>query len=203
MSCPNNVKIRASILCRNGFGFQGPGEGIDDMFVPCKCKYLSDDQLKRLKKMSGATTVKCGDWIGNEYISVHWTEYDKIPDVLTSLLQMGISFTTMTALKVQFNANKHKKYTPEIEELEAMKMYDTKYNADYKIFDLFAEQMFDIWNWKTNSGKEFCQRLRSLTKKIKHDLNDERNYYNWELFKNCDLSTLLDKCGYVIVNDEK
>ena len=52
------------------------------------------------------------------------------------------------------------------------------------------ENILDIWNWKTEEGKAYCLRLRQvLCLGIE---KPEENYWNWPIFKNCDLNTLLD-----------
>lgn len=189
MDCPKDLANRASILAWNGFGFQGPSEGVDNMFVPCLCRNLSVDELQRLKKLSGSNTVEC-DKIIIEFLAVHWTEYDKIPKILTSLLTMGISFTTQTKLRIYFDAKIDKEYTPELEEIKAIKEYSDPIFLNYP--DLFKDAFYNMWNWKTIEGKEFCKLIREKTfRSNPQNMDTKENYYLWKIFQNYDPKTLM------------
>ena len=193
MECPKDLSTRATILSLNGFGFQGPDEGVKTKFVMCFCRNLDNEELQNLKQLSGSVTVNCDDWIGREYLQLHWTEYNKINSVLTSLLQLNISFRTQTKLEAYFNATIHKEYTPELEEIIAIKRMreDPFYMQNLDNSNIIKGALFDSWNWKTIQGKSFCKEIREKTYKKHQTMNDKQNYYSWPIFQNYDPNTLL------------
>ena len=193
MECPQDLATRATILSHNGFGFQGPTDGVHNKFVLCFCRNLDDNELQSLQQLSGSTTVDCDDWIGHEYLQIHWNEYNKINSILTSLLQLSISFKTNTKLEAYFNATKDKQYTPELEEIIAIKRMreDPFYMQNLNNNNIIKDAFFDNWNWKTPEGKRFCEEIREKTYKQHQSINDKENYYNWSIFQNYDPNTLL------------
>jgi len=111
-TCPEDVMRRGAILNSNGFGFQEPG-GVRDRFTIAKLsKELSSDQLRQVTEMTNATTVRNEDYLGYDFLSIHWTEYSRHADVLTSLLTLGVSFTTHNHLSAHFDASKDHIYIP-------------------------------------------------------------------------------------------
>ena len=191
MSCPDNLKKRAQVLMTNGFGFQAPGSGEGDNFVICWCDELTEEQLARLKSLSGANTIKSDNYIGRGYLAVRWDEYNKITRILNVMLEMGCSFSTVTKLNVHFRSDEI--YSPELEELKALQMYE-KYEKDFGcIMPTLPDAALKIWNWKTPEGRAFCQKHRSRNHKKPPNLQSKGNYYLWPIFQNYDPTTLLDR----------
>ena len=86
---PENLERRACILYFNGFGFQPPNQGLKDAFGLCLVGDLTNQQINNIRTISGASTIKYGDWIDHTYLSIHWTEYNKHVAVLNTLLTLG------------------------------------------------------------------------------------------------------------------
>ena len=74
MECPEDLRIRAEIMYTNGFmGFQAPcKQGIDkDRFIISWNQNMTKNELEKIKFESKSNTLKLGDWIGRDYISIH------------------------------------------------------------------------------------------------------------------------------------
>jgi hypothetical protein len=130
MSAPQDLIRRASVLYHNTLlGFQGPGVGVEDIFILCFQNYhyskpeakgthidthcvINDSTIQKLKEMSGSTTLAADSWIGKEYLKIHWTEYPKIWTILNCMLQLGISFQTMNKLLTLVSAQQHSTISP-------------------------------------------------------------------------------------------
>lgn len=193
MDCPSDIESRGKILCYNGFGFQSPNTGVKNRFVICFCDDISQDMIEQIKKESESTSLEHNDFIGHDYLSVWWNEYDKIVPILNSMLRLGNKFRIKSILEVGFNPQKDKMFTFELMETKAIEIYtrllqDTP-NMIYSDL-IFKEPLFDIWNWKTTAGKQFCKHIRTLKYLPEQSYDDPDNYFNWEIFKNCDFNTL-------------
>jgi hypothetical protein len=197
MTCPENIKKRARILFYNGFGFQSPGEGAgDNVFVICKCgdNVISEEKLEIVKQTSGVSSLKIHDWLGRDFITIHWSEYCKIPQVLNCMLFQGIPFTTNTKLSVYFKSGKH--YSKEVEELKAIKQREKELLQSPSIINMitiFPDAMFKSWNYSTKKGKDFCKLIREKKgKKPQCEKTAKGNYFNWDIFQDYDPITLAD-----------
>lgn len=196
MSCPIDVKRRADILECNSFkGFQSPGTGAGaDSFMICWCDdNLSDHEVNKIKELSGSQTLYYGDYIGRGYMTIKWNEYNKITNVFNAMLTRKHWFRTGTKGEAGFNPDNDIVFTFELMEFKTIKQlkeliglcpgYVTE---KYPISDVYC----DIWNYTTNEGKEFCNFLRQKRNLPPADYNHENNYYNWDIFKNCNFATL-------------
>ena len=193
-ACPEDVRKRASILWHNSFsGVQAPGDGGDpNKYIVCWCKELTKEQWAVVKQGSGSETVHLDDYLGRAYIEIHWTEYDKIESVLTSMLQHGHGFALHTKFRVVFAPEKgdkefkwsmlESKVIREINELTGKPWYKpSDLSTDHHSF---PEILFDIWNWKTPMGHTLCLGMRELTGLPHQDpLTDKNNYWLWDCFK--------------------
>ena len=204
LPCPENIKKRARILFYNGFGFQSPGEGAgQNEFVIVKCgdNVISEEKLEVVKQTSGVSSLKIHDWLGKDFITIHWSEYCKIPQVLNCMLFQGISFTTNTKLSVYFKSGKH--YSKEVEELKAIKQREKELLQSPNIITMitiFPDAMFKAWNYKTRKGKEFCEMIREKKgKKSQNEKTAKGNYFKWDIFQGYDPLTLADLKGPVVI----
>lgn len=196
--CPEIVVQRAKILYHNGFGFQGPRDGTnEDIFI---LSTLPDDfaLIEKMKDELKVKTVKVIDWIGRDFLTVHWTEYHRRFEILTFLLKNNISFQLMMKNKPRF--------TPEDNEVNMQyiehKMIDL-YHQMGDLADRLLENLDKSYNWQTPEGKEFCRQLRIKKRKSPDNTQSKHNYYRH--FKNCDFNTLLDKQNVneeiIVIND--
>lgn len=188
---PDPVKKRGEILYWNGFGFQvfEPSE-----FIICRYDdYKFDIDISTLNGMSGTYTVRLGNWIGYPYIAIHWSEYNKIQTVLNNLLKMGVSFG-IPRINAGFRPSRDDSFTFEKAELKMVQsiteLYNTIPNFDPDVF--VDTNIYGLWNYRTEEGREFCNEMRQRKHKGPCDMNSDENYLLWDIFKNCDFTTLLD-----------
>ena len=200
----NTVLVkRALILFLNGFGFDYQPN--DNMFILAYVETSIKDKLPTIKELSGSSTVNEIQILpGKYFIRIHFQEYDKHIQVLNSLLTMGTSFTTKTKLSVNFNFEYDKEYSKNIVEYKAIDMIkNIMMNSSYTDFIpeyLVTPNVYDIWNWETMEGQEFCRILCKNYKRGNLDFNNKNNYFNWGEFKDYDPKTLKSN---IIENKQK
>ncbi len=198
-ACPADVETRATILYANGFsGFQGPHGGGRDRFVLCsitcswnKIDAFVRDEIPMLAMTSGATTLGHTDWIGRDFLTIHWSEYAKRFDVLTAMLQRGHEFQAWTRTTPCFQPSDGV-FTTELFERRVIE--ETR---DLLVLpvprggasELVADALYEEWNWQTEEGKAFARQLRESAKKISYDAS-RQNYFEWEIFRHYDPATL-------------
>ena len=187
--CPKDLQRVASLLFHNGFGFQSPDTGLDkDCFVICKfVKYFSASDLEVIKAKSGSSTVHLIDWIGYNFLQVHWTEYNLIPEILTAFLNLDYGFETMNKFKAPFHLSNAGEFTFELMEIKgingARRLLD---EFNYPVDNLHPS-LLDIWNYKTPEGVEFCKYARQKGGLDPPSYESPENYYNWAPFTGFDL----------------
>lgn len=188
--CPKDLQRVAAILFHNGFGFQSPDEGSDkDSFIICKfTKDAPDSDLVSLKDKSGSKTVYLTDWIGYNFLGVHWTEYNLIPKILTEFLNLGYGFATMGKSQAGFTPLKDKEFTFELMEIKSVEQARELIDKYGHPVDFIYPSFLDIWNYKTREGIEFCKHARAKGFLDPPSYESEDNYYKWEPFINFDLS---------------
>jgi hypothetical protein len=208
MDCPNDFATRAEILHRNGFtGYQPPNVGTNkNKCYICWVDDLSSEQVNNIKELSGSQTLNHGECQGYYFISIRWNEYHKIKDIFNAMLLLGLSFTTNNKAAAKFNPNEDPEFTDELMEQKAIQnvklILETVPNSIYNDF-FISSVYFDIWNYKTQNGKEFCNYLRGKRNLGPSDINDKNNYFNWDIFKNCDFNTLQTVDELNVVNMEE
>jgi len=74
-TCPEYLETRAKILCYNGIsGFQGPNDGAGkENFAICWCDDITNEQVNKIKELSGSITLVHGDFIGRYFLTIKWT----------------------------------------------------------------------------------------------------------------------------------
>lgn len=181
-ACPEKVKIRAAALYCNGFtGFQEPDGGGKDCFVVC----MFDDEklivdLEEIKKEAKSETLVNDDWIGRDYLRIHWTEHNRIPLVLNTLLKRGHSFQAMTKGMPFFDAKKDHEFS--IVALEKKSMTQVSELLGYRLITMINDAYLEPWNYVTEEGKAFAKSLRE-DPLLSHRYDTERtNFYEWDLF---------------------
>jgi len=195
----DHLFARAKVLYTNGFGYQNPSKfAIKNHFIIARTNKLSEKQIETVRDLSNVTSFKLEEWLGKYFVCTHYTEYDKIDILLNSLLALNISFQTHNKLQVYFDSNVDKEYNQEIAELkcienckQGIKLYDNNVQKWYNVVGNHRN-LLHIWNWYTTIGKLFCVRLRNLLNKEQLTNEHRKNYYNWTLFQDCDLHTLMD-----------
>ena len=205
--CPKDFWQRANILYDNGFGFQPmPNTTIKHMIGVCTHDDIDTNIVNEIRQLTGSNTLNYGYCIGEHYLEIEWYEHNKIPAILKAMLNKNQEFKVMNKLNARFYPGIDNQFTYEIMERKGIQVYKDILEANKKIIHanfIFNDILFDIWNWKTNEGKEFCNFINEKRGTVTPDYNHENNYYNWDLFKNCDLNTLLTKESAVPIDKQE
>lgn len=180
-SCPADVKQRGLILHSNGFsGFQAPdGPGKDCFGVCMFCDDSVMTDLEVIKKETGSHTLRNDDWIGRDYLVVHWSEHSRIPLILNALLKRGHSFQSMTKGLPSFDAEEDKEFNQAA--LEKKVMTQAKQLLSYRLVDLIDHALCEPWNYTTEEGKAFSKTLREDPLMWRYD-TERTNFYEWTIF---------------------
>jgi hypothetical protein len=193
---PEEFIKRAQLLFCNGFcGYQAPGCGIsNDKVAFCWCADLAQEQVEQIKTNSGSTTLIHDDFIGHGYLTVLWNEYNKIPTIFNTMLQLGLWFKTNNKAAAIFRPADDPVFSEELMEKkcienvkEILELMPNCLHDSYYIKDAYLEP----WNYKTDEGKEFCKYLRNKKHLDDLPLDHKDNHYLWPIFQNYDPETLL------------
>ncbi len=184
-TCPEGVKRRADVLYHNSFiGFQPPTDtsgSNKDCFVICifdDSKLIAD--IEAIKKEAQCLTLCEDDWIGRDYLRVHWSEYNRIPVVLNTLLKRGHSFQTMTKGMPFFDAKKDKEFNRLI--LEEKVIQQTSELLSFRLVNIINHACCETWNYVTEEGKAFAKKLLEDPLMANRYDNERTNFYEWPLF---------------------
>jgi len=159
----------------NGFGFQSAGSGPPGTLVFATF-YSGDgsevDEVKvanQIKEDYQANTIRGVDFLGHQYLSLHYTEWEKIPLSLQWLLDHNYGFCLWNKLKSNFKPGETFSWgEAEFKSIQAFLNFLTM-TLETKPRDLAWKCAYDIvshhswtkhWNWQTQYGKEFCVQLR-------------------------------------------
>ncbi len=196
--CPHDVFQRGLVLYRNGFsGFESPNNAKKTRFALCLIEELEPSVIDKIKETTNCLSLKQSFYIQTDYLSVHWTEYDKRFIVLTALLQMGYSFQAQTKTQPFFSPKEgDKEFTLELLERKSIAQCKEflrlkEINKNKPALENFIDDSFcEEWNYITPEGKAFAKELREGVKKWKYDKKRE-NFYKDPLFQHYDPNTLL------------
>jgi hypothetical protein len=156
-----------------------------------------------MKTLSGCHTLDADDFIGHEYLTVAWYEYNQIPALYNALIDAHISFT------IKYNHAFHGydetrqqpfTYTPENMERQFVAGMDQllasdRYVAEYELQR--NDRIYDPWNYLTPEGIDFCQRMCRRQSKPLKPMDHEENYTRWPWYR-----PLSDLIADVFVPDE-
>lgn len=188
--CPADVVRRAEILYHNGFmGFQGPPGAGKSRFVLCWTECFSEEEIAALRDASGAQTLRGDDWIGRDYLSVHWSEYGKRVAVLNAMLCRGHSFQTQTKGMPGFRVKEgDREFTYAL--LEKKVIAQCRSLLETRLVDLIDHACCEEWNYITEEGRAFARELRAHPLMYRYD-TERTDFYQWPIMQNYDPETLL------------
>jgi hypothetical protein len=186
--CPHEVFQRGLVLYRNGFtGFESPTVAKKTRFSLCMMiPELEPAVIEKVKELTQCLSLKQSYFNDIDYLNIHWTEYDKRFAVLTTVLQMGYSFQTLTRAQPFFSLEMgdkevtfetlEKKSILWCKEILSLKDASKGKPLEGLIDDSFCEE----WNYVTEEGKAFAKELRKI-KGYRYD-KTRTNFYNDPLF---------------------
>lgn len=183
--CPDEVTKRAAVLYHNGIsGFQGPPGGGKNVFVLCwphpeDERHFEQEILPRIRTSTGVTSLVLDDWIGRDYLRIHWRDYSRRFMILSALLHEGVAFQTQTKGMPSFKPSRDGTvFTQAL--LEERVIAQTREMRDLGFYDLVDDACCETWNWTTEEGRAMALELREWKAK-RYDATRE-NFYEWPLF---------------------
>ena len=199
MSAPEELKRRGATLYYNGFGFQPPGEGVEDVFVIAKLSRDYEENLwEKVRELSGSESVERINWLGRVFVQLHWSEYAIIEHVLTAMLKVGMSFSPMSKLDPCFTPD-DKVFSRSNQEKKWLIQYGQDETLLHIIKNTIGHNISHEWNWVTEEGKNFCRSYRKKLGKSEHCSKPQKhNYFMWHHFQNYDECTLTSKSREVL-----
>lgn len=181
---------RLTILMHNSlFGYQYSSGIADGWFAICFCdENMSTDLLNEIREITGCRSLVHDDFIGHGYLKIWWQDQNLIPSVFNSLLQRQQWFRTRSVADVCFSPSRgdvafdHRRMELKFIEQtrDILKLVPSCVGSD----DFIKWQTFDVWNYETDEGKNFCQELCRLWGKPPSDHNSKDNYLLWDIFAN-------------------
>lgn len=202
---PVDLQRRAEILWNNSFGFQAPGWSGDYFVIAREFDVDIEDNilLEEIKRETGAMTIEAVDFIGRDFLKIHWTEYPFIEAVLTAFLKRGIGFSLhLKIISVGFDPKKRDtEFSQEILEKKVIEDFkaelkgvrdDQPYRYVYENYCYKKSGIAHEWCWQTAEGKAFCRELRINLGK-REICSGKYDFTKWGIFQNYDPRTLLTK----------
>ena len=191
---PKEYSARGGILFHNGFGIQCAGNGTE---LVCIVAELNDEnngkflaKLSQIKIDSACQSVGPEDWIGHDFVAVHWTETDKIDNVIAALLGNDITLTYFCRLKPTIRPSdiKSRPWSQDVlEECIIRAIRSLNERLDWNtIATVIGPSFLKEWNWKSDQGILFCRECRKMLKKRPSNKESKHNYWTWDIFQNCD-----------------
>lgn len=164
--------------------------------------------LESVIRSSGVSrTFKLDDFLGRNYLSVHYDEWECIPALINLCLNRGVRVNIgnkgMTVFhprgcrnsKGQLHVfrpfNRRNLELAIIEQTEeyvaSMSKYDRSGMTEYQKYDShvrnacggFGRNLWQCWNWTTPQGKAFCAKLRRILRK-KRPVAKSPPRYTWK-----------------------
>lgn len=184
-ACPDEVARRAAVLYHNGIsGFQGPPDGHRECFVLCwphpdDARHFETEVLPRVRTATGTVSLTLDDWIGRDYLRLHWTEYAKRFVVLSALLSEGVAFQTQTKGMPSFEPKRDGTVFSQ-ELLEKRVLAQTIELKQLGFYGLLDDAYCEEWNWTTEEGRAAAREFREW-KAGRYDVTRE-NFYAWPDF---------------------
>ena len=199
------IKDRADVLYSNGFGFQPCGSKGELRFAICRTSGEQTGWVSKIGRKIGVPSLQGVFQLSCIYMTIDYSDYDKIDAIFTYLIKKGHVFVTHNNPELVLGRpDGPSKYNSEIAEREIIRQH--KYHhatwkregKEYMFFKRTHESLCDPWNYNTPEGKEFCAWLRQGMSELwgKCDnsvvLEDSKdNYLNWDQFKGFDMKSLL------------
>lgn len=151
-------------------------------------------ELNDLLKRTYDSKAFVDDWLGRNFIQIHWTLYSRIPEIINCVLQQQCNLQLMRS-EVYYKAGEV--FDPL--QVEARLIASTRKNLETIGDRLFligvGTNLHDRWIWHTAEGKAFCEELRVKYPSYINEKGDKYNLFLWEgVEKICTKFKLLHHC---------
>ena len=194
----------------NGFGFQCDGvQPVGSLVVA----FLSRDHLdsgksgdfsecKETKVWRTALKLderfKLDNWLGRAFIQVHYTLFDRIPEIVQYGLDHGFRLNLRTGIGGSYRAGEtfvyqdtEARFTEYFNKLvDKEKLWSSRDSSGpkpknmitYVLESYYTNQFWKMllpWNWNTPTGQAFCAMLRTECPHLIEADEAKYNYYQW------------------------
>ena len=120
------------------------------------------------------------DWIGRDYLRVHWRDHARIPLVLDTLLKRGYNFQAATKGLPSFKAKDDPIFSNGA--LEKKAIVTTEHLLEMGLVNMIDDAFCEEWNYTTDEGKAFARKLKADPRMWRYDTT-RTNFYEWSMFK--------------------
>ena len=202
------IRKRAHTLHINGFGFQPCGPSTDGLrFAICR---MAGEQVWWVSKMArkiGVSSLKGEERLGRVFLTIDYSDYDKIDLIFTHLIKKGHIFTVHNNPGIVLGRwDGPREYNSDIAEQEIIRQYKAGYRTwtdERMFFKSVNESLCDPWNYKSPEGKQFSAWLREGVSKYGYGSTDgngidpvttedsKDSFLNWIEFTGFNIKTLL------------
>lgn len=154
----------------NGFGFQTLGIKEPGYIAIARIPDNAPDNLEeQLRQELDAKTLTVNDFIGNLFLTLHFSEWSLIPDIFRVAVNKGCAWIAPNILhlapKAKFTGQAFSFEEAERLSIREFKSMATMFRADEnpwkKLFELLGspKPMRRFYNYRTDEGKMFCAEL--------------------------------------------
>ncbi len=197
---PTDVQFAFKVTQQNGFFFQcDEGLGKKGYMLLGFLMHKKDKEQGWRKDVDesaenlvwqahfGKDLVVVDQWLGRCFFMVHWSLYDRIPEVINYALHTrGLRLMLANGMEIHYNPE-DTFVAEEVEGkfIELMKGWMRPDDPGY--FDCITRSLGDrpfcVYNWQTAAGQDFCQELRRTYPHRIEAKEDTYNPYNFAMVK--------------------
>jgi len=147
-------------------------------FIVCFCERYSEQELQQLRVETGTPGIQQDDYIGHNYLSVHWTEYNNIERVCntvlrTRFLQIACKGMVFYPAGATFSWDTFEQHL-----IESITMF----GGEGRVYPDHTERCKRPWIWVTERGRQLSDSLRRPF--LDSDITDRENFWRWDCFQN-------------------
>ncbi|MBL4665489.1 MAG: RING-HC finger protein [Nitrospinaceae bacterium] len=177
--------------CANGFGFQYREETGILILVFMTGEVLPDQDPSRIlpdryplpdtvsiREGADCTSVQRGNWLGREYLEVHWSEWDRIPIVLQWLLDHHVNIQWRPNFQAYFPAGSRFSWDEAERRWVESNDHDTTLK-DMWLLKLVHRTALEPYNWHTEIGRQWCSRARTRLNLSPVSDHTQDNRFTW------------------------
>lgn len=154
----------------NGFGFQAGGLDNQSLLIIAQVCAIQGSSYPRkeiqslLRQLTQSKTVTREEWLGREFIAIDYREWELIPIVFQTLINMGNLYVTPHCkLNCSFKSGEQFSWAAMERKSIAQFREQISYCGAEAAFRITGHSAFKkYYNWRTEAGKIFCAELRRL-----------------------------------------
>lgn len=150
----------------NGFGFQVRGIHDPNLLAFARVSETPNGFQDDVRSRTGSKTLELRDFIGNEYLVIHFSEWALIPKIFAAAIEEGCSAIWPNILNLRpMGIFEGEEFSFEAAELktvnefnELAKLFQDNWRTTFELCGS-PKAMRRLYNWRTFEGKLFCIEL--------------------------------------------